>query len=121
MKLLKNIIAFLIWQQEHPGKQREVWLRKNRLLGWYGQDDSSGKLKVWLFEQFTWNEKPIMYHRGSSDYSKFGINPDYIKHFDFQLINPEQVEVYQNNYWIIKDAGHGDEVPFIILNEKNDI
>ncbi len=108
-KMLKNIIAFRIWQEEHPGEQKEVLLRKLRLFGWYGCDDGNGKVKDWCFDIFYWDGRNIMYSIGSgSDYAKFGTNEDFLKEFGFGLIDPEQKEKYEEKYLILKDTGVGD-------------
>ncbi len=115
-KMLKNIAAFLIAQDEHPGKQKEVLLQRLRLFGWYGTDDGDGKSKLWCFEQFLWNGKSIIYRHSGSDYAKFGIKQDYIDEFGFQLIDPEDAKDYWDEYWILKDGGHGEKSPLEILN-----
>ena len=108
-KMLKNIIAYRIWQEEHPGYQKEVLLRKLRLFGWYGCDDGNGKMRDWCFDLFIWKGKHLMYHIGEgSDYAKFGIDEDFLKEFGFGLIDPEQKEKYEEKYLILKDTGVGD-------------
>lgn len=121
LKMLRNIVAFLIWQEEHPGKQKEVLLKKGRLLGWYGLDDSSGKAKIWCLDNFSWNGNPIIQRNTYDDFTKFSIASDYLNIFDFKLIDPTQekvyMEKYSDDYWILKDEGHGMKKMFTILNE----
>lgn len=116
MKLLKNIAAFLIWQNEHPDKQTEVLLKRIRLFGWYGLDDSSGKADKWCLKDFSWNSNPIMLRQRYKDFAKMGIAEEYIKNFGFQLIYPSEIEAYKENYWILKDPGYGLNKPFIVIN-----
>ncbi len=117
-KMLKNIVAFLIVQDEHPGKQKEVLLQRLRLFGWYGTDDSDGKKLHWCFEQFLWRGEHIIYGYSGSDYAKLGIKQDYIDEFGFRLIESEEAEKYWDECWILKD---GDQSPLEILNLNNKI
>lgn len=116
LKFLKNVAAFLLWKQEHPDSQNEVLLQKERLLGWYGLDDCTGTVKTWFLEKFTWLDHPVMTRIAYPDFAKFGFDPEYLKYFDFQLIKPEDEEKYAEDYWILKDSGHGQKTPFIIKN-----
>ena len=107
VKMLKNIIAFQIGQEEHPGNQKEVILQRLRLFGWYDKDDEDGKLENWCFPKYLYREKKlsIMTSRRGTDYAKFGINIDYLKEYAFQLIDQEEIEKYREKYWIIDDRG----------------
>ena len=124
LKMLKNIIAFLIWQEEYPKIQNEVILQKIRLFGWYGENDSDGKADNWCFSKFAFTENkdgkayPIMYRVPFADYTKMGIDPRYLKMHDMRLIDTTETEKYTETHWIIKDSGYGLEFPLIVLNKK---
>ena len=124
LKMLKNIIAFLIWQEEYPKIQNEVILQKIRLFGWYGENDSDGKADNWCFSKFAFTENkdgkayPIMYRVPFADYTKMGIDPRYLKMHDMRLIDTTETEKYTETHWIIKDSGYGLELPLIVLNKK---
>ncbi len=124
LKMLKNIIAFLIWQEEYPKIQNEVILQKIRLFGWYGENDSDGKADNWCFSKCAFTENkdgkayPIMYRVPFADYTKMGIDPRYLKMHDMRLIDTTETEKYTETHWIIKDSGYGLEFPLIVLNKK---
>lgn len=117
-KMLRNIIAFLIGQNEHPGKQKEVLLQRLRLFGWYGKDDGDGKTNEWCFEQYKWNNKSVMYNIDGkgNDFAKYGIDEEYIKKYDMKLIDYDKAKDYRNSHWILKDDGYGKEQPLKIIN-----
>ena len=118
LKMLRNIVIFLILQAEHPDKQTEILMEKMRLLGWYGNDDRDGHDEVWFFEEFEWKDKPIMYHIPSDnkDYAKYGIASDYLEHFGFGLIEANQKDGYLDEYWVLRDTGYGRKHPLEIIN-----
>lgn len=116
--MVRNIAAFLIWQGEHPGRQNAVLLQRLRLLGWYGLDEGSGKAeKWWFFDSFHWDERPIISRLEGTDFAKIEIDTAYLEHFGFRLIRPEEEGNYMDDYWILKDEGHGDDHPFTIVNK----
>lgn len=123
LKMLKNIIAFLIWQGEYPKIQNEVIVQKTRLFGWYGQDNSDGKAGNWCLSQFVFKESdnskecPIMYRVPFAGYTKMGIDSRYLKMHDMRLIDTTETEKYTETHWIIKDSGYGAERPLIVLNK----
>ena len=120
IRMLKNIIAFRIWQSEHPGLQEEVLNQKLRLLNWYGLDDTKGEKTTWCFSDFKWKEKSIMHSIDITwnDFSKFGIDTDYLNHFGFELINPNETEneKYKNGFFIIKEKENSIKSDLEILN-----
>ncbi|MBP3241452.1 MAG: hypothetical protein J6M92_13070 [Oribacterium sp.] len=116
LKMLRNIIAFRIRQEEHPCGQEEVLLQKIRLLGWYGNDDRGGHKEVWCFDDFFFQGKNIMYSRPGKDFSKYGIDEDFLKEYEFKLIERGEAEKYRDKYWILKDTGYGEDKPLEILN-----
>lgn len=115
--MVRNIAAFLLWQGEHPGKQKAVLEQKLRLFGWYGLDEGSGKLeKWWFFDYFNWNEKPIISRSKGHDFAKVEIDAAYLDELGFRLILQDEIDGYMDDYWILKDEGHGDDHPFTIIN-----
>ena len=110
-KFLKNIAFYLLHQEQHPKNHRtEVLFRKGALLGWYGQDDTTGEKKHWFFDNLYWDQIPIFSKSGGGDYVKFGVDSDYLRKFDFKLIEESEIEEYEEQYWILKDAGHGNRL-----------
>lgn len=113
-KMLKNIAAYLIWQELHPCqengvKQCAVLFQKGLLLGWYGLDDTKGKTSIWYLDGLLWNERQIFTASNLYlDFVKFAVDEEYLKEFDFRLINKDEVEKYKAGYWILEDCGHGE-------------
>ncbi len=117
LRMLKNIIAFRLWQQDHPGGQKEVLLQKLRLFGWYGRDDTDGKREAWYSDRIRWDGRPVMYCTGDgSDFVKFGIDGIYLDRFGFTLIDEDEIDGYRDDHWILKDRGHGKDNLLEIIN-----
>lgn len=125
-KFLKNIAAFLILQTYHPENQKEVLLDRRRLLNWYGQDDQKNDTSIWYLSHFLWHGDPIFWRSDTwmnLNFIKFGVNPEYLKHFDFKLIEPKSedelktyIKEYGDRYWILKDTGHVKNSPLCFVN-----
>ena len=125
-KFLKNIAAFLILQTYHPENQKEVLLDRRRLLGWYGRDDQKNDTSIWYLDHFLWHGEPIFWRndtRMNLNFIKFGVNPEYLKYFDFKLIEPKSedelktyIKEYGDRYWILKDTGHVKNSPLCFVN-----
>lgn len=123
LKMLKNIIAFLIWQEEHPiwqakhsGKQQAVLMQKGRLFGWYGRDDSKGDKSAWLLDGFKWkDDRPIMSAESYGTFAKMSIDSNFISENGFEIIDTKRWEDYEEDYWILEDGGHGKKA-FVIKN-----
>ena len=125
-KFLKNIEAFLILQTYHPENQKEVLLDRRRLLGWYGRDDQKNDTSIWYLDHFLWHGENIFWRndtRINLNFIKFGVNPEYLKHFDFKLIEPKSedelktyIKEYGDRYWILKDTGHVKNSPLCFVN-----
>ena len=126
LKMLKNIIAFLIWQEEHPiwqakhsGKQQAVLIQKGRLFGWYGRDDSKGDKSAWLLDGFKWkDDRPIMSAESYGTFAKMSIDSNFISENGFKIIDTEEWEAYEEDYWILEDGGHGKKA-FVIKNRPS--
>ena len=114
-KLLKNIAAYLILQQYHPQGQQSVLLGRGRLMGWYGQDDGNSESKLWVLPGLMHGQEKIFSREiGNPDFIKFFVNGAFLQEYDARLIEKEQVEVYREAYWILKDVGHGE--PLQVMN-----
>ncbi len=114
IRMLRNIITFLMLRSEEGENKKEVLLPKLRLFGWYGTDDTDGKIYKWYLEAFKYNDEKIMYALSGADYTKFGIREDYLKKFGFAIIDANDKNKYIKDYLILKDPGYGDE-PFEVL------
>lgn len=75
-------------------------------------------MDVWLFEHFIYDKKRTMYRvpGSTNDYTKYGINRDYMDKYGFILIDKADWEQYKEDYWILKDTGHGKDGTFDIVN-----
>ena len=109
-KLLRNIIAFLLLQNEES--EKAVLLQKLRLFGWYGSDDTDGKQYRWYFDSFWFDSEKIMLGYGGSDYVKYGINEKYLQAYNFRIIDKKDEDKYIKDYLLLEDPGYGN-IPFI--------
>ena len=79
-------------------------LEQGLLLGGYRQDD----IKIHYFPFLLWERKTIfILEGGGSNYTKLGMNQDYLEEFDIRLIEEKQIEEFRESYWILEDCGHG--------------
>lgn len=108
MKFMKLITAYLIKKEYHPEEQKEVWIQNAELAGWEGQDDSNKGSKTWYPEDVIWKEKPI-YTRDvmQGSYGKVFVNPDYLREYDFHIIDVADADKYKGTHWVLEDRGHG--------------
>ena len=113
-KFLKSVANYLILKEQHPEDQTSVWLKAGPLLGWYGQDDIKNDSKIRYFPSLLWKGKTIFVREDNgSNYAKLGINQVYLQEFDFRLIQENQIEKFQESYWILEDCGHGERLRIV--------
>lgn len=106
MKIMKIIAAYLVRLQIHPDEQNEVWLRNGDLGNWYGVDDGKNGSKTYYPNDVTWKGKPIYTRynlRGS--FTKVSVDADYLKEFDFKIIDAEDADKYKDTHWVLEDLG----------------
>ena len=116
-RMLRNVIAYRIFETDHPDGQDEVVLQKLRLFGWYGIDSNRGKTTAWCSDRFFYkDDRPVINSRIIHKFSKFSVDKDFLDHFEFRLIDKEDTSKYEKDYLILKDAGHGDDRPLEIIN-----
>lgn len=108
MKFMKLIATYLIKQEYHPYGQKEVWIQNAELAGWDGMDDSNKGSKTWYPEDVIWNEQPV-YTRDvlQGSYGKVFVNPDYLREYDFHIIDVADADKYKGTHWVLEDRGHG--------------
>ena len=114
-RFIKNIAAYLYFMGNHPKGQKYVLLDRIQLLCWYGLDDNKNEANSWYFKRFLIKKGnknvPIMtalsYDRGWN-FIKYMIDNDFIAKYDIRLIDAKAIDsVDRNEYFIIKDNGHG--------------
>ena len=114
-RFIKNIAAYLYFMGNHPKGQKYVLLDRIQLLCWYGLDDNKNEANSWYFKRFLIRKGnknvPIMtalsYDRGWN-FIKYMIDNDFIAKYDIRLIDAKAIDsVDRNEYFIIKDNGHG--------------
>ena len=114
-RFLKNIAAYLYLKDNHPKGQKFVLLDRIQLLCWYGLDDNKNEADSWYFKRFLFdkgNSKvPIMTATSGDrgwNFIKLMIDNDFIAKYDIKLIDAIAIDsVDRNEYFIIKDNGHG--------------
>lgn len=109
-KIIKVIATYLINKENHPANQNEIWIKSADLSRWYAQDDTNNGAESWYPKNVTWNgENVYFFKRLQKKYTKVIINQEYMKAYDFNIIEPKEEEKYQGKYWILEDCGHGLE------------
>ena len=115
-RFLKNIAAYLYLKGNHPKGQKYVLLDRMQLLCWYGLDDHKNEADSWYFKRFLFDKGknkrvPIMIAMSGDrgwNFIKLKIDNDFIAKYDIKLIDDDKIDsVDRENYWIIKDKGHG--------------
>jgi len=114
-RFLKNIAAYLYLKDNHPAGQKFVLLDRIQLLCWYGLDDNKYETGSWYFKRFLFDkggsQAPIMIAVSSDrgwNFIKLMIDHDFIARYDIRLIEVSEIDsIDTNEYWIIKDQGHG--------------
>ena len=57
-----------------------------------------------------------------NNFVKFWINPDYLKAFDFQLLEKDELESfikeYGDTYWVMEDTEHVAKSPLHVMNDS---
>ena len=108
MKIMKIVAAYLIKRESHPAAQNEVWIRNGELAGWYGLDDGKNGAGTFYPPGAMWQDRPI-YTRESlkRSFSKLSIDLEYLKEFDYRIIEKDEAEKYRETHWILDELGHG--------------
>lgn len=114
-RFLKNIAAYLYLKENHPVGQKFVLLDRIQLLCWYGLDDNKNEADSWYFKRFLFDKgnskEPIMTAMSGDrgwNFIKFRIDDDFIVKYDIRLIDATAIDsVDRDEYFIIKDNGHG--------------
>lgn len=114
-RFLKNIAAYLYLKDNHPKGQKFVLLDRIQLLCWYGLDDNKNEADSWYFKRFLFDKgnskEPIMTAMSGDrgwNFIKLMIDNDFIAKYDIRLIDAKAIDsVDRNEYFIIKDNGHG--------------
>lgn len=106
MKIMKIICAYLILREFHPKGQMEVWIKSNELSRWYALDDTGNG--TWYPECAIWNKKPIYaLNNVKGKYTKLIVDDEYLKTFDFHIIDSNDAYQYKDTHWVLEDLGHG--------------
>ena len=114
-KIIKIIATYLMNKENHPGGQNEIWIKSSDLSRWYAQDDSKNGLESWYPKNVTWNGKHIYAFKNLfRRYTKVIIDQEYLREYDFHIIDSKDAKLYKDTYWILEDAGHGLEDCWII-------
>ena len=104
-KILKFIAAYLLASRFI--QQKTVIFKKIPVLNWMGIDNDN---KVSCFPIQSWKGAPFYESIPYVDFVKVRMNEDFMKEYDIQLIEKEQVEEYLGKgYSVYRDAGHGKE------------
>ncbi|MEE1101305.1 MAG: hypothetical protein U0K86_07470 [Agathobacter sp.] len=107
MKIMKIVAAYLLRLKYHPKGQKEVWIRNGELANWYGLDDGKNGSETFYPKNVLWQGKPIYTrHILRGNYTKISIDQEYLKTFDFKIINIEDVDQYKETHWVLEDLGH---------------
>lgn len=108
MKIMKIIAAYLIKRESHPAGQNEVWIRNGELAGWYGLDDGKNGAGTFYPPRALWKDRQI-YTRESlrQSFSKLSVDSEYLKEFDYRIIEKDEADEYRETHWILDDLGPG--------------
>lgn len=110
MKVMKLICTYLIFREFYPKGQTQVWVKSSELSRWYGLDDGKNGGDSWYPDGVECNEKPIYtINKLKGNQTKLGVDSEYLKKFDYRLIECDEVDKYRDEYWIFEDLGHGLE------------
>jgi len=107
MKVMKIVAAYLIRVKRHPQGQKEVWITNGELANWYGLDDGKNGNATFYPTEVFWKEKPIYTLQSlRGRYTKVFVDQEYLKEFDFKIIDIEDAEQYKETHWVLEDLGH---------------
>lgn len=107
MKIMKIICSYLIFQEFQAKDQKEVWIKKSELSRWYGLDDGKNGTNTWYPEKVFWNEKPIYtINTIKGNDTKLLVDDEYLKFFEFKLIDIADADKYKETHWVLEDLGH---------------
>ena len=107
MKIMKIIAAYLLHLKYHPKGQKEVWITNGELANWYGLDDGNNGNETFYPKNVFWKKKPIYtLHSLRGSYTKVVVDQEYLKEFDFKIIDIEDADKYKKTHWVLEDLGH---------------
>lgn len=107
MKIMKIIAAYLLRLTRHPDGQKEVWITNGELAAWYGLDDGKNGNETFYPKDVFWKGTPIYTLQSlRGRYTKVFVNQEYLREFDFKIIDIEDVEKYKETHWVLEDLGH---------------
>lgn len=108
MKIMKMVTVYLLKRESHPEGQNEVWVRNGELAGWYGLDDGKNGKGTFYPPCALWRDNPIYTRYGlRGSFTKLSIDSEYLKEFDYRLIEIDEVDTYKDTHWILDDLGSG--------------
>ena len=104
---MKLIATYLINRDSNPSGQYEVWITNSELANWFARDDAKKGNITWYPKDVLWNKKPI-YKRISvrGNGTKLYIDKDYLKEYDYQIIDEDKINSVPDDYWVLEDRGH---------------
>lgn len=114
-KIIKIVATYLMNKENHPDGQNEIWIKSSDLSRWYAQDDAKNGLKSWYPKNVTWKGKPVYTFKNLfRRYTKVVVDQEYIREYDYHIIDSKDAELYRDTHWILEDAGHGLNACWII-------
>lgn len=107
MKIMKIVAAYLLRLKYHPDGQKEVWITNGELANWYGLDDGKNGNETFYPKDVSWKGMPIYTIQSlRGRYTKVFVNQEYLKEFDFKIIDIEDTDQYKETHWVLEDLGH---------------
>lgn len=107
MKIMKIVASYLLRLKYHPEGQKEVWIRNGELANWYGLDDGKNGSETFYPKNALWRGKPIYTRRSlRGSYTKISVDQEYLKEFDFKIIDIGEADRYKDTHWVLEDLGH---------------
>ena len=105
MKIMKIIATYLLRLKDNPECQKEVWITNSELTNWYGMDDNGNG--TFYPKDVFWKGKPVYtLYRLKGNFTKVHINPEYLKEYDFKIIDIQDADQYKETHWVLEDLGH---------------
>lgn len=114
-KVLKLICTYLLFLEFYPRGQHQVWVKSSELSRWYGLDEGKNGGDSWYPDNMEWNNREIyITNKVKGNLIKLMVDSEYLKTFDFRIIECEDASKYKDEYWVLEDCGHGLEECWII-------
>lgn len=108
MKIMKIIATYLLKLKYNPKDQKEVLIVNGELANWYGLDDRNNGAETFYPKGVSWKAKPIYTTRRlKGSHIKVIVDQEYLKEFNFQIIDVEDADKYMDTHWVLEDLGHG--------------